>query len=433
MAAPPIKDAAVYSDLSGLVALKRGANTADPKALREVARQFESVFAKMMLTSMRQASSSVGDSLFGSDQAEFYQGMFDDQLSLELTKGKGLGLADMLVRQLQKVAGGAERGSDSSRALDSARSAAAKTAPAGAASAAKMAPTGAAASAAKMAPTSAGASAAKMAPTSAAASAAKMARLSAAGSAAEMTGFGAPTSAAKLASFSAAGSAAATKAALLGEPGGVAPSDSLDVATRFVQKMLSGNAAAANETATSANGARADASAVTQFRTPTSPEDFVQQLWPCAEAAGRELGIAPTHLIAQAALETGWGKSLPCDANGNPSFNFFGIKAGADWTGDTVATRTLEFQGGLPTPQVARFRAYDSAQDSFRDYVALLRDNPRYATALNTGNDAQAFATALQRGGYATDPAYARKIASIAQNLANSANGLKSSGATPIP
>jgi flagellar protein FlgJ len=169
------------------------------------------------------------------------------------------------------------------------------------------------------------------------------------------------------------------------------------------------------------------------FSAPTSPDDFVQQLWPCAEAAGRELGIAPTHLIAQAALETGWGKSLPCDANGNPSFNFFGIKAGTDWSGGTVATRTLEFQGGLPKPQTALFRAYDSAQDSFRDYVALLRDNPRYAGALNTGNDAQAFATALQRGGYATDPAYAHKIASIAQNLANSAHSLKSSGTTPIP
>ena len=84
-------------------------------------------------------------------------------------------------------------------------------------------------------------------------------------------------------------------------------------------------------------------------------------------------------------------------------------------------------------PQVAQFRAYDSAQASFRDYVALLRDDPRYAAALNTGNDAKAFATALQRGGYATDPAYEQKIASIAQNLGNSATALKSSGTPPIP
>jgi flagellar protein FlgJ len=397
----PVKDASTFTDLSGLAALKRGANTSDPKALREVARQFESVFAKMMLTSMRQASSSVGDSLFGSDQTQFYQGMFDDQLSLELTKGKGLGLADMLVRQLQKVAGASaaadganlkmpERGSGLMQALDSRPSAAAKMALSGAAvksaNAAGMALPGAAAES---------------------------------GDAAAMALPGATSESSLL-------SVAAQKAALFSEPDTLTPSDSLDVATRFVQKLLSGNAAA---TGAGTTDAKADAG----FRTPTAPEDFVQQLWPCAEAAGRELGIAPTHLLAQAALETGWGKSLPCDANGNPSFNFFGIKAGADWTGDTVATKTLEFQGGLPTPQVARFRAYDSAQDSFRDYVALLRDNPRYAAALNTGNDAQAFATGLQRGGYATDPAYAQKIASIAQNLVSSANGLKSSASMPIP
>jgi flagellar protein FlgJ len=401
MAAPPIKDAAIYSDLSGLAALKRSATAADPNALRQVARQFESVFAKMMLTSMRQASSSVGDSLFGSDQAQFYQGMFDDQLSLELTKGKGLGLADMLVRQLQKVTAATERGSDSSPALHSPPSAAAKMALSGAAGAERA--------------------------TAMAAKNAAGLKMPGRGSDLALARGSAPSAAAKMALSGAAGvdgaapfGAITTKdieTRLLSEPDAITPADSLDVATRFVQKMLSGNAAATDNA----------------FRTPTSPEDFVQQLWPCAEAAGRELGIAPTHLLAQAALETGWGKSLPCDPNGNPSFNFFGMKAGSDWTGDTVATKTLEFQSGIPTPQVARFRAYGSAQDSFNDYVALLRDNPRYAAALNTGNDAKAFATALQRGGYATDPAYAQKITSIAQNLANSANGLKSAATAPIP
>ena len=179
---------------------------------------------------------------------------------------------------------------------------------------------------------------------------------------------------------------------------------SLHAATQFIQRMLAGNAAANGEG--------------TQFKPPGSPEEFVQQLWPCAEEAGRELGIDPKHLLAQAALETGWGKSLPCDANGNPSYNFFGIKAGGDWQGGSVSVKTLEFEGGVPVPRQAKFRSYDSAADSFRDYVSVLRDNPRYAAALNTGSDAKAFATALQKGGYATDPAYAQKIASIAQNLA---------------
>src|SRR3954470_2372054 len=105
----PIADASltanspsVYTDLSGLSALKRDAKAQSPEAVRKVAQQFESVFAKMVLSSMRQASSSFGDQLFGSDQQQFYQGMFDDQLSVELTKGKGLGLADMLVQQLTR-------------------------------------------------------------------------------------------------------------------------------------------------------------------------------------------------------------------------------------------------------------------------------------------------------------------------------------------
>jgi flagellar protein FlgJ len=386
----PVKDAAVYSDLNSLAALKRGATASDPNTLRQVAKQFESVFAKMMLTSMRQATSSFGDPLFGSDQTQFYQGMFDDQLSVELTKGKGLGLADMLVRQLQKVTG----------ATDAAKTDATTGGDAKAGNALKMPSSGTA----------------SMLPLSSARSA------TAGGAASAATGMRSGTAAMDATAASAADFALARQSGLFGEPDAADSGDALADATQFVQKMLAGNAQANGTAATN-----------TDFRTPTSPEDFVQQLWPCAAEAGRELGVDPTHLLAQAALETGWGKSLPCDANGNPSFNFFGIKAGTDWTGDTVATRTLEFQGGVPVPQVAHFRAYESAQDSFRDYVALLRDNPRYAAALNTGNDAKAFATALQRGGYATDPAYAQKIASIAQNLGNSAIALKSSGSQPIP
>jgi flagellar protein FlgJ len=166
--------------------------------------------------------------------------------------------------------------------------------------------------------------------------------------------------------------------------------------------------------------------------TPTSPEEFVQQLWPCAQEAGKALGIDPKHLLAQAALETGWGKSLPCDVDGTPSFNFFGIKAGTSWRGDSVSARTLEFEGGVPVPQKAKFRAYDSPAESFRDYVDVLRNNPRYADALNTGSDAKAFANALQRGGYATDPRYAMKIETIVQNLPFSETSLKSASDAPM-
>src|SRR5690349_12188347 len=94
-----------YADPAGLAGLKREAQTQSPEALREVARQFESLFTTMMLKSMRQATPE--DSLFGSDQQDFYQDMFDQQLSAQLTKGKGLGLADMLVRQLMQGGEGA--------------------------------------------------------------------------------------------------------------------------------------------------------------------------------------------------------------------------------------------------------------------------------------------------------------------------------------
>ncbi len=337
----PVADASVYTDPSGLAALKRDARAQDPNAVREVAKQFESIFAKMVLSSMRQASSSFGDDLFGSDQQKFYQGMFDDQLAVELTKGRGLGLADMLVQQLTRagmVPADAANGATGSNTANSAKG----TLPGAADVAGKKG--------------------------------------------------GLPFSAPE---------SAGTKRAL----------------------PITGNSGAKSDSSSSA--ARKGTS-------PVSPEQFVNELWPCAEEAGKELGIDPRHLLAQAALETGWGKSLPCDANGKTSFNLFGIKAGDSWSGDSVSVRTLEFEGGVPIPRTAKFRSYDSAAESFRDYVALLRDNPRYAEALNTGSDTTAFANALQRGGYATDPAYAQKISAISQNLRISETSLKSPGQAPM-
>jgi flagellar protein FlgJ len=145
-------------------------------------------------------------------------------------------------------------------------------------------------------------------------------------------------------------------------------------------------------------------------------QEFIEKMLPQAEAAGRELGVDPRAIIAQAALETGWGTSQPADATGN-SHNLFGIKAGAGWKGASVASATTEFDGGVAGTEVARFRAYGSAEASVNDYVSLLRDNPRYAAALNTGGDVHAFATALQRGGYATDPDYANKLVTVAGQI----------------
>jgi peptidoglycan hydrolase FlgJ len=270
-----------FADFQGLASLKNDAKDKAPTALKEAARQFESLFTQMLLKSMREANKSFGeDSLFGSDQGEMYQDMFDDQIAMQLSKGKGLGLADMLVRQLQ--------------------------------------------------------------------------------------------------------SAPATSAP-------TANSQSLT----------------------------------------TSKDDFISQLRPHAEQAARELGVDPNALLAQAALETGWGRSIPCNAQGDCSFNLFGIKAGSQWSGATVNVPTLEFEDGIPVRKVERFRAYDSPADSFRDYAALIRDSSRYASARGAGDNVEAFATALQQGGYATDPHYAQKIAAVASEVRARSDALKFAAAGP--
>jgi flagellar protein FlgJ len=117
-------------------------------------------------------------------------------------------------------------------------------------------------------------------------------------------------------------------------------------------------------------------------------------------------------LIAQAALETGWGRSLPRNQYGESSLNLFGIKAGGDWHGPRAVVTTLEFVDGVPERRREPFRMYKSVGEAFDDYVALLESRPRYADAIGE-RSAAGYAEALQRGGYATDPDYARKILDI--------------------
>jgi flagellar protein FlgJ len=315
-------DAPAYTDLSGLSKLKRAAGANDPKAIRAVAEQFESMFTRMMLKSMRDA---VGpDPMFGSNQEQMYQGMADDQLSVQLSKGKGLGLADMLVRQLQRMG---VKNAD------------------------------------------------------------------------QATGATGPTAA--------TGGAPANPGIPFANP-----------------------KAAAAYRATQGASAPPTTSALKPSNVPdVTKTHFVQDLWPQAEDAGTLLGVDPRHLIAQAALETNWGQSLPQDSSGATSNNLFGIKASAAWSGATANNGTQEFQDGVATNTTAQFKAYATPTQSFQDYVALLRNNPRYAGALNTGKDVHAFAAGLQRGGYATDPDYANKITAVA----NTVSSLKLSSAVPIP
>jgi peptidoglycan hydrolase FlgJ len=300
----------VYTDLSGLAALKRSAKGNDPEALRAVAKQYESLFARMMIKSMRDAVGK--DPIFGSDEESTYQAMYDDQLSLEMTKGKGLGLADMLVRQLQHL-----NNADATAGVQAPQPQALRT---------------------------------------------------------------------------------------------------------YQGPDLKDNSSSGRATAPVAS--------------PEAQANFITDVWPAAQEAGKQLGIDPNNLIAQAALETNWGTRVPRDADGRSSNNLFGMKAGGQWSGSSIAAATQEYQDGSAVSTTGQFRAYNSRSQSFRDYVALLRNSPRYAAALNTGNDAHAFATALQRGGYATDPEYANKITALAAHVstrsASLKQSLKSASALPL-
>lgn len=145
-------------------------------------------------------------------------------------------------------------------------------------------------------------------------------------------------------------------------------------------------------------------------------KQFLASIKPWAEETGQKLGVSPDVVAAHAALESGWGQQ-PLRKGGADTNNLFGIKAGGNWQGAVAAATTTEYEQGAMVKKTERFRSYPDAASAFRDYAELLSSNPRYQAALNTGNDARAFATGLARGGYATDPAYADKLSKLAAQV----------------
>jgi flagellar protein FlgJ len=145
------------------------------------------------------------------------------------------------------------------------------------------------------------------------------------------------------------------------------------------------------------------------------PALFVSDLWPHAEKAANAIGISPQALVAQSALETGWGKHSMRLADGQQAFNLFGIKADSRWDGPTLTKPTLEFRGGVMQTEIAHFRVYESIPDALDDYVEFIKDSSRYQNALDHKGDDTHYLKQLQQGGYATDPQYANKIINIMQ------------------
>ena len=190
---------------------------------------------------------------------------------------------------------------------------------------------------------------------------------------------------------------------MTGLPGGLA-----DIIARQLERQMGGAQPAIP--AGAAEPATGIAPADGRKGTPTQAE-FVGRHSDAARAAEAETGIPAAFMIAQAAHESGWGRREIRNADGSPSNNLFGIKAGPSWKGAVAEITTTEYVDGQPRKVTAKFRAYGSAAESFADYARLMKTSPRYTGVLAGAGSAEGFAQGLQKAGYATDPAYAEKLA----------------------
>ncbi|TBR14340.1 MAG: flagellar assembly peptidoglycan hydrolase FlgJ [Lysobacter sp.] len=297
-------------------------------SMEKAAHELETQFAAMLIKSMRATTS--GDPLGGDNTT--YRDMYDQQLAKEMTKGRGLGLAPMIMRQLERSTG---------------------------------------------------------------------------------TAGVRPASGPMPLTRPATGFAMAPVASLMpARPGGllelVRPASG--VALPAASPIP---APPPTPTASGVPAGEAACGPVTPLDC-SSPEAFVKSLWPHARKVAEQLGVSAKALVAQAALETGWGRRLIGRGTGEVSNNLFGIKASGSWKGSKINAGTHEYVAGTRHNQRADFRAYTSAADSFADYARLL-SGARYAQARGAGEDTHRFASALQQAGYATDPSYANKITAIAE------------------
>lgn len=165
--------------------------------------------------------------------------------------------------------------------------------------------------------------------------------------------------------------------------------------------------------ATSAGTAKTSSADLGDLSKLSPSERFVRQHQQAAEAAEASTGIPSEHILGQAALESGWGKREPKMPDGSSSHNLFGIKAGSSWKGKVAEVTTTEYYNGVPRKVTAKFRAYESYEESFKDHARLLTQNARYGQTVAQADTAQGFAKGLQKAGYATDPAYADKLTKV--------------------
>ena len=355
-------DSGSYTDLNRLSQLKVGKDRDGEENVRKVAQEFESLFLNEMLKSMRSANEVLAkDNPLNSQASKQYQEMYDQQLSVSLSKeGGGIGLADVLVRQLNKQTESVARSNPFAQVAQT-EGAAWPSKPAAAAESTRDD-----------------------------SRLLNQRRLALPGRASER----------QLANVSATDPARSADASQ--------PLVNLDwqPATAF---------AAPQDKPLTVNGVEIDTAKASKTRFG-SPEEFIATMMPMAEKAARRLGVEPRYLVAQAALETGWGKSMIRQKDGSNSHNLFGIKA-TNWSGESAMARTTEYVNGRAVKQVEGFRAYASFEQSFDDFVSLLQNSDRYQSAVNAGGDSERFVRELQKAGDATDPQYARKVSQIARRM----------------
>ena len=356
-------DSGVFTDLNRLNQFKVGADRDSEGNIRKVAQEFESLFLNQMMQAMRKANEVFAEGNFlNSNESKTYQDMHDQQLSLTLSKNQGIGLADVLSRQLSKTNQPRARSNPFAQI---------------------EAPVAQVASAAASADGFKRDDAQLINQRRLALPARLSDRLSA--GILPSGNEGKPLSGQDWVPAQAY----------------AAPAD----------KQLSTGDEASSRSERPAGGRSTGRKAF------NSPGEFVATMLPMAESAAKKIGVDPHYLVAQAALETGWGKSIIRQHDGSSSHNLFGIKSHGNWQGESAKVLTTEYRQGQAVKEAASFRSYDSYQQSFEDFVSFLQSNGRYEKALSSTANADQFARELQKAGYATDPNYARKISQIARKL----------------
>lgn len=406
-------DSGSYSDLNRLNQLKVGDDKNSEGNMRKVAQEFESLFLSEMLKSMRSATEALGkDNPMNTPAAKQYQEMYDQQLAVSMSReGGGIGLADVLMRQMQK-----------NKPVEAQAATLQGPAAAEAVPAKKVAvPTEIAAGTQAEGPLGRSNGQRPLwayrvaVPEGASAHANDM----------ELMNQRRISLPSKLTDRLLAGIVPSTDATTVAKSAPLRNS----AADENVVNSTARSVAVRNDRMQVYGRAVAQPPLAPAKKAFSSQDEFVATMLPMAKAAAARIGVDPKYLVAQAALETGWGKSVMRAEDGSSSHNLFGIKAGQSWQGGQARAITSEFRDGAMVKETAQFRSYSSYQDSFHDLVTLLQSNDRYKEVVKSADNPEQFVRELQKAGYATDPDYASKISQIAKTM-NSYQNYAAAGAT---